>query len=196
MEEIVFLEKRGGLDKVSIHENENRKILEIDGHLFDYIDLLNSASKISYHSEFDVSQKLLLVDLAMSIAPRNKELGFIEQAIRQLIITNYIDSKPNEFAIHELAKQKITKIIIGSKVIENKNDPKHQPDLWIEKESKKIPIEVKLKDFNSKSLKQLERYMSFYECDQGIAVAESLTTELPANIQFISIKDLKKEATQ
>lgn len=192
MEELVVLENEQSLKKVSVHQDENGGFLEIDGHFFDYVDLLDSASKLAYSSGFDVKQKLLLVDLAISIAPSTKELGFMEHAVRHLILINHEHDKPNEFHIHKLAKQNLSKVITGLEIIEKNNNPKHQPDLWAKRGNEEIPVEIKLNGFNSKALNQLKRYMKFYECNQGLAIGESLDTELPKNIQFISIKELER----
>lgn len=81
----------------------------------------------------------------------------------------------------------------GYKKVSKHNNPKFRPDGWVAKDGADIPIpvEVKLHSFDQAALKQLQGYMTEYECSEGIAIGEKLTVELPHNIRFISIKELE-----
>ena len=64
--------------------------------------------------------------------------------------------------------------------------------MWLRNNMQEIPVEVKKFEFGRAALKQLLRYMKFYKCDKGIAVAKKLIVELPENIRFISIEELEE----
>lgn len=95
----------------------------------------------------------------------------------------------NEYSVHTLFKENYSKIYEGE-VIYHKNDPRHIPDAWVEKDGERIPVEMKRHCFDKKALEQLTRYINFYNCRHGIAVGEELTVELPDNISFVSIDSL------
>jgi len=97
-----------------------------------------------------------------------------------------------ENSLYPMIKEKIIIKIKNAKLLDKVNDPKHKPDLWVELSNKEIPVKVKKFDFGKTALRQLQRYMNFYKSTQGIAVAKNLTTELPNNIRFISIKELEE----
>lgn len=70
-------------------------------------------------------------------------------------------------------------------IVTPKDNPKHKPDAWIDRNGELIPVECKLHDFDTNALKQLTRYMTFYHTEHGIAVARNLTVKLPNNIEFV-----------
>ncbi len=96
----------------------------------------------------------------------------------------------NEFYYQKLFKMNFSKIRKG-KVIKNKNNAHNIPDAWVEMNGYIIPVEVKLKNFDARALKQLQRYMKAYGSEKGIAVANKLTVEIPDNIEFISFSELE-----
>lgn len=129
-------------------------------------EIMNMASRL-YHRQDDVVFNTLYGASAMEIT-RNYSI--------------------NEYTIQRGFKENIDKIFNGkAKLIEKKNNNRHIPDVWIELENEEIPVEVKLDKFDNKALKQLERYMKFYNCNKGIAVAKSYTASSKDNIIFISI---------
>lgn len=172
---------------------ENKEIkVNIRGYLLDYIDLYELVSEMSYEvHKYGLSNLLDLVNLAKSITPKKKELPFLENSIRELILRNFQNGLSNEFDIHDLARSNLTKVIPGCKIIKRRNNPQHQPGLWISIGAEKIPVEVKLHDFDLKALEQLERYMQFYKSKKGVGVARSISIKLPSNIKFISIEELE-----
>lgn len=96
----------------------------------------------------------------------------------------------SEFSYHKLFNDAYP-TLYGGEIVEVKNDGKNIPDAWVRQEGVLIPVEIKLRKFDGAALKQLQRYMSVYSCGKGIAVAETLSTELPSNITFISVEELK-----
>lgn len=77
--------------------------------------------------------------------------------------------------------------IIGGEweITRRKNDSRHIPDFWLYNGCEFAPVECKLGQFDKKALKQIERYMNFYGCRKGFAVAASLNIDLPPEIKFI-----------
>ena len=95
----------------------------------------------------------------------------------------------NEYSVHTLFKENYSKFYEGE-IIYHKNNPRHIPDAWVEKDGECIPVEMKRYCFDKQALEQLTRYINFYNCKHGIAVGEKLTVKLPDNIIFISIDSL------
>lgn len=103
--------------------------------------------------------------------------------------------EPNEFYYQKLFNT-VYPNMANVKVIDVKHDGENIPDSWVLKGENKIPVEVKKYDFDKKALMQLKRYMRIYQSKYGIAVAKSLTVDIPDNITFVSINDLEKFHTK
>lgn len=105
-----------------------------------------------------------------------------------------IENRVCEFDIHHLFRENYSKIAAG-KVVKVKCDPHNIPDAWVEIAGVRIPVEMKLHNFNQAAIDQLERYIQFYKIPmavfpRGIAVGASLTATLPQDMIFIAIQDL------
>ncbi len=85
----------------------------------------------------------------------------------------------------------ISAIIDGAEVVARKNNTHHQPDLWVKVDDELIPVEAKLREFDKKALLQLQRYMTFYKAENGIALGSRLDVDLPNNIAFYSHKEVE-----
>lgn len=122
------------------------------------------------------------------------DFPFLENSFRTQLLRNFLDARDTEFDKHKWFKEN-HKSLLGPKyeITKRPNDPKHIPDFWLLKEQKHIPVEIKLQNFDCKSLEQLQRYMDFYESHEGVAVAKNLTCELPGNIVFIPFNKLEVE---
>lgn len=96
----------------------------------------------------------------------------------------------NEFTYQDMFKKNYSKIGKG-KVVNLKIDGHNIPDAWIRRGDYILPVEVKLNGFDSKALKQLERYMKVYKCEKGIAVGRTLNVKLPQNIEFVFLSELE-----
>ena len=98
--------------------------------------------------------------------------------------------KTSEFDIHRWFAKNFKTILGSDYELSNfKSNPKHQPDVWLVKESELVPVEIKSGDFTGKGLSQLKRYMDFYGTRDGIAVARGLKCELQQNIKFLNYKE-------
>ena len=60
----------------------------------------------------------------------------------------------------------------------------------------KIPVEVKVHDFNNSDLRQLNRYIKAFNCKEGIAIAPKVKegVVIPQNISFVKFgaEDVKE----
>lgn len=92
----------------------------------------------------------------------------------------------NEYSLQRAFIKCADKVIEGSKVIKGPSDRHNIPDAWLEISGEKIPVEVKLRQFNQKALEQLNRYVTVFGSKYGIAVGENLTCNLPKNYIFVS----------
>lgn len=115
--------------------------------------------------------------------------NFYSIAVR-LMFENVRETWKNEFHYQNLFKEKCESLGYG-KPITRKSNLKDIPDAWVERNGEEIPVEVKLRDFNESALNQLLRYISSYKTKRGIAVGEKLTVELPENIEFVSLDQLR-----
>lgn len=182
------------------HRSEVHKdLIVFKNELVDTLGLLEMASILSLKEPLLLSRNLDLIEFAGVLCERRNELPFMFHSISTTVMKNFLDSLPDEMAIHEWFKKNFKKHLgEGYKIVKLKNDPKHIPDFWLEKEKINIPVEIKKGDFNLKHLNQLQRYMNVYGCENGIAVGKSLACVLPPNIKFVTydseeiVNELKK----
>lgn len=127
-------------------------------------------------------QAMKLVDIPFS----QVETPWIEFCVRRTIMDFLTKSFPTEKDVYEWFRKHYQEVLGDCWTIVNrKSNPKHIPDFWISNGDSMVPVECKLMEFNSKSLKQLQHYMEFYGCSSGVAVAKKCTCELPENIIFV-----------
>lgn len=167
------------------HEN-HKDLLIFQFDLVDTLALLETATILSFKEPRELTRNLNLVDLARHICLRKSQLPFLFHSVRETIMKNFLACLPKETDIHDWFKAHYKEHLGNDyEIIKRKNNPKHIPDFWLLKEDAYTPVEIKLNSFDSRHLKQLQRYMDFYKCQNGIAVAASLNCELPANVMFI-----------
>ena len=116
--------------------------------------------------------------------------GICSNIVEYFAMYDFIWNKKDEFYYQDLFKKHYKSFLPLAELVKRKNNPKHHPDAWLKENGEYIPVEVKLEKFDEKALKQLKRYMEFYDCKNGVAVGDKLTVELPDNIQFVSNKEL------
>lgn len=137
--------------------------------------------------------KKSLFDLNRAIDYLQNEWSDSFEMMRQYVFCAKLkELMHNEFYYQDLFKKKAEELGCG-KIVDHRDNPKHKPDAWIDRNGELIPVECKLHDFDTKALKQLARYMTFYHTEHGIAVARSLTIELPDNIEFIPFSDFTED---
>lgn len=122
---------------------------------------------------------------------QSDEMSMITVAATLITHRNLADTFPKERDYYKIFDDKIKELQDDKiSVIGKKNNPKHIPDRWMNICSNVIPVEFKLREFNTSALTQLNRYINFYNCEYGIAIGSELTIELPNNIWFISLSDI------
>jgi len=132
------------------------------------------------------SNKLALLDEVKEASGATRHaFPFLMHAVDSLIIDNFFKTLPTEMDMQASFRARINEFLPEAEIIEKKSRSKHIPDLWVMIDKEEIPVEMKLKGFNIKALEQLQRYMFFYKCKRGIAVAQTLDCEIPGNITFI-----------
>jgi hypothetical protein len=155
---------------------------------YNRFDLLSLANMLANKNEKEAWEVLKLASLVFHPIddPTFDEL-YEATAMHIAWITNF-----TEFTIHNYFKENYKELIgKGAILISKKGHRTGSPDAWVEIDGESIPVEIKKKTFNEKALKQLDRYMSVYGCSHGIAMAPTLTTQLPDNITFIAYLGLK-----
>src|SRR5690625_4137299 len=157
-----------------------------------HMDLIEMATKLSFTEPEKLERNLKLLDVA-EIMMGDVENTFMFTSLNMMVIKNFSDSRLTEFDIHKLFKSKYKKVLGEDyKIIKRKNNPKHIPDFWLMSNKEYITVEIKLHEFNANHLKQLQRYINFYECSKGLAVAKELKCPLPSNIKFVNYENLQE----
>lgn len=160
--------------------------LTIDG-------LLALASKLGTGKHCE--KGLFFLDMAEEINDKfniipNKNFHSISYAISiSIFYTMRCQLNEKESEIVKIIKENLNEYIPNATLIKKVSNKNNIPDIWVEINKKDIPIEVKTNDFDNKALKQLIRYMVFYNCDKGIAIASNLTCDLPDNVSFINYRN-------
>ena len=117
---------------------------------------------------------------------QDEDLPWLDYCISENLMRWYEYSQPRESDIYDWVRENIRDILDDkTDVVSHHDDRRHKPDLWLSRQGNLVPVECKLHDFDNKALQQLQRYIGFYGCHQGIAIARRLTCGLPSNITFI-----------
>lgn len=159
-------------NKVTIDENLNYSVLEVERARQEAIKNIEA---LSVYEDVD------------NLECKSRDfLYYADSVLFSLINTGGI----NEFFYQDLFKEHYKSFLPLTELVERENNRHHIPDAWLKENDEYIPVEVKLNNFNASALRQLKRYMEFYDCKNGVAVGDKLTVELPDNIQFVSNKEL------
>lgn len=123
------------------------------------------------------------------------ECPWIAACVRETVVCWYMKARPTEETVYSWFERKY-KDKIGSEweIVKLKSNRKNIPDFWLSNGKCKMPVECKLHEFDDIALKQLKRYIDFYDCKNGVAVGNSLTTKLPCNIMFVKFNYEELEA--
>lgn len=164
------------LKKINI---QNQKLmLDIVSAYMDLVSLEKDIGEADFEEKYN------------EVCKKNGKIESFSIIAARLMFENIRETSKNEFYYQKLFKEKCESLGYG-KPTTRKSNLKDIPDAWVERNGEKIPVEVKLRDFNESALDQLLRYISSYKAKRGIAVGEKLTVELPANIEFVSLDQLK-----
>lgn len=115
--------------------------------------------------------------------------------LRQVVFENVMfeEMLKDEIYYQNIFKSHI-KEILGEKytLVSIKSDGRNIPDAWVSNDIENMPVEMKVGSFNKRALQQLQRYLEKYSCNKGIAIGKEPSIEIPSNIQFINISEVKK----
>jgi len=167
-------------------ELSNDMLLYKNTHV-DAIGLLETAMLLSLRDPDLLDRNLKIIDLATEIFDKKHETPFLLYSIRETVMRNFLNSRIKEVDVCGWFKENFRNVLgTDFEIVKRKNDKKHIPDFWLLKNGYYTPVEVKLHSFKDTDLKQLLRYMDFYDCSEGVAVAKNLKCSLPSNITFVS----------
>lgn len=120
---------------------------------------------------------------------------FNYNVLRQTVYENIMFEKSlkDELYYQSVFKSHV-KEILGEEynIIDIKSDGRNIPDAWVSNGIENIPVEMKIGTFDKKALSQLQRYLNKYNCEKGIAIGKEPSIEIPNNIQFVNISEVKK----
>lgn len=159
--------------------------IRIYDKLFDAISVLCMINTCEYMADAQLALKI--ADL-LALNSNNEKYCDIYWKLHNTYMY-YIAAfwRRNEFILHDEIKNNISRIFKRLIVVDKKYDRRHIPDLWVKDiiTSVEYPVEMKMGVFDNKAKNQLLRYMKFYNTRGGIAIAQTLTCELPENIIFM-----------
>lgn len=164
----------------------------INGLPFRRYDLLSIVCKLIDENKLEDAENLLkMAEELYSNKSESTSFNRIAEALYDLIL--YEDMKKDEIYYQEVFKKHCKEILgEGYTIYEKKDLLSKRPDAWVSYEDKIIPVEMKKGNFNSVALKQLQDYMTMYDCSYGIAIGHKTTVEIPDNITFIKMEDVKR----
>ena len=96
--------------------------------------------------------------------------------------------------IHPLFSNGYKKFFPNMTIVEHrKKNVKIRPDFFLRDDDELIPVEIKRDSFGENAMQQLLNYMKVFDCKRGVAVGSVLCSNLPENVVFIKISELRKE---
>lgn len=148
---------------------------------YEYLTFLNKTAHEALSNCNDICEQLNNITKAF----KGSGLTWLEHCVRETTLNWYMKTTSNEKSVYEWVKSNEKNLFKDFSIVKRKNHPKHIPDFWVSNGIEYRPVECKLREFNKAALKQLLRYMNFYNCKSGYAIAKELTVKLPDNIIFI-----------
>ena len=153
----------------------------------DKYDLLAAAS-----NESSIERALEIIEVADYLYGEINDYTY--SSLRNCVYENIMWERVSKTELYyqSIFKNHI-KDILGDdyNLVEKTSDNKNIPDAWVSFNNEIVPVEMKICNFDSKALKQLQRYISKYNVKYGIAIGNKLTVDLPTNIHFIPLSIIK-----
>lgn len=179
------------LDEIEYETKFERGILVyyVNGLRIDKYDFIVAAAMAN---NTDYAQEILKVaDRLFGRYTDDMNYNILRQTVYENII--YKDIFKDELYYQSIFKSHV-KEILGEEysVVDIKSDGRNIPDAWVSDGIANIPVEMKKGTFNKKALLQLQRYLNKYKCNKGIAIGRDSSVEIPDNIQFVDISEVKK----
>ena len=168
--------------------------------LYELVESFSDALREVLEEKYEIENKLNIISELIEVDTEEELRDYIEEVgqcvifsdellgkVYSVVLQNLVawDRRGYEMYYQRLFKENIKKVIPNAEIIDKQVIDKNYPDAWVSIDGEEIPVEVKRNAFNKRALLQLQRYMNVYQKKRGIAVAATLTVELPDNIRFI-----------
>jgi hypothetical protein len=174
--------------KVSIEYKDNMAIgITVDNRFYTPYEMLAIASKASVDdSEF--AEELMHILSVTFFAKHSRSFDELFHCVHTTICVND-KRKQYESSYLSYFKKHLDELVCPNAIsIKKKNNGKDIPDAWVSIDGKEYPVEIKRWRCGKMALDQIKRYIDAYNAPGGFVIAESLITELPDNVTFISHK--------
>ena len=179
------------LDELEYETKFERGVLVyyVNGLRIDKYDLIVAAA-MAHNTEY-AEEILEVADRLFGRYTDDINYNVLRQTVYENII--YEEIFKDELYYQSVFKSHV-KEILGEEynIVDIKSDGRNIPDAWVSNGTENIPVEMKIGTFNKKALSQLQRYLNKYKCNKGIAIGKEPSVEIPNNIQFIDISEVKK----
>jgi len=160
-------------------------------YTFSIYQVLGMIQKLAY-SDYEKADELLnLCDkVCLDFATLNnfKTFQYLRDAVSYFILSTMRDSCREREAdgIHTRFKEQLLSIIPNGEIIDNyKFNRSNVPDFMVKVGGMLRPVEIKKNRATMSAVKQISRYINFYNTDKGYLVAPELSGSLPDNVIFI-----------
>jgi hypothetical protein len=167
---------------INITTMTSREVAELTGKRHDNLSLaLSDACFLACNGNHDLAiKKIGEIDLVNLNEPMlhlfNAALGYIGECFK---------TTTSEKTIQSIFFENLDKYIPGAVEIKTKTNSAHIPDGFICLDDQILPVEVKKVFFGVNELKQLTRYMDFYGCKKGVAVAPAFSYSISSRVNDV-----------
>ena len=185
-----------------IHSKKNKEAAVVyDGDTFDYFvikgekmtlyDIITEIKKEVDESNYKKARNMIREISILVHQHKDENIRSYFEVVHFYYFNEKINDKKDEFYYHKLFKNNCEKLFPDLTLIKKESISRHYPDAWVESDNEEVPVEIKLKNFDARALKQFNRYIDVYGKNKGIAIGKVLTVDLPPNIRFISLDELE-----
>ena len=189
--ELIRILSGDNIPKIRFEKNDlSENICFLNGLMVTKFELLALALKLEGKS-YEIAFKLVSLSLNLYENDSDETFLLISEAVKCYIC--YENIRKDELFYQEVFKKNCKKILGAEYEYYDRKDLfLKRPDGWVKRNQDIIPVEMKLGNFDQSALKQLNGYMKLYKSDYGIAIGKEQTVELPCNIKFLNIDEIKK----
>jgi len=95
------------------------------------------------------------------------------------------ENQDTEYTRYPVFEERIATVIPGATIVPPPFKHRLRPDFFVEREGMVSPVEIKRNTFTGVGVKQLQRYMTVFNCVTGYAIAPKLSGTLLPGMMFI-----------
>ena len=175
--------------------NGKPKYVIITGLKMDQYQLLAFANEFS---DFNKDDAWSIMNFASSLFHPENDWAFntLYGAVA-MDMTRKSMSENREYWLHDFFNNNVSQILgQEAKIVKVKQNSRHQPDSWVQVDDNILPVEIKNGPFDNKALRQLTRYIKFYNSKGGVAVGNELAIKLPSNIRFYNCSNWREQSRE